>query len=179
MAVQTSANTLAVLQAMQGIILGEALVGGSSPFAALSAADAARYGVSRAVFVGRPKDFNSAYMPQCCLFIPENDATRQPVELVGYAGRVFDTVEVVAQCFADLTPDWWQAEQAILQIRDALWPALLRHELLGGTVPTVAGADAREGRGLCFEEVAGSQYRCYEAIVTVRQQFNITGGRTA
>lgn len=66
-----SPNTLSVLQAMQGIVISEALVGGVSPFAALSASDATRYGVSRAVFVGRPKDFNDGYLPQCNLWIRE------------------------------------------------------------------------------------------------------------
>ncbi len=66
-------NTLGVLQAMQSIILNEALVAGVSPFAALSAADQARYGVTRAVFIGRPKDFSDAYLPQCALWIPQRD----------------------------------------------------------------------------------------------------------
>lgn len=170
-------STLAALQAMQGIILAEALVGGVSPFATLNAADQARYGVARAVFVGRPKDFASAYMPQCCLWIPERDEARQPVQFVGYAGRVFETVEVMVQAFADVTADWWQAEQKILQIRDALWPPILRHLQLGGTVATVTEADAEEGRGLCYEEVAGAQYRCYELRWTFRQQYSIAGGK--
>jgi hypothetical protein len=43
--------TLATLQAMQAIILSECLVGGVTPFAPLSAADASRYSVANAVFV--------------------------------------------------------------------------------------------------------------------------------
>lgn len=37
-----------------------------------------------------------------------------------------------------------------------------------------------EGRGYvkCYEEVGGVQYRCYEAIVLVRQAWNLTGGIT-
>ena len=86
-------NTLGVLQAMQSIILAECLVGGVSPFAALSASDQARYGVARAVFIGRPKDFADAYLPQCALWIPQRDEREQPVELVGHVGRVFDEIE--------------------------------------------------------------------------------------
>ena len=46
--------TFAALRAMQGLILSECLIGGASPFAALSAGDAAHFGVANAVFVGRP-----------------------------------------------------------------------------------------------------------------------------
>ncbi len=169
-------NTLGVLQAMQRIIINEALVGGVSPFAALNASDATRYGVSRAVFVGRPKDFSDAYLPQCCLWIPENDEPEQPVEIVGYSGRVFDDVEVTIQAFTDLRADWYAAEQKILLIRDALWPVVLKHLMLGGTVATVTDADAYEGRGLCYEEIAGVDYRCYELKWQIRQQWSITGG---
>jgi len=177
-ALGSAPTTLLVLQAMQGIILNEALVGGVSPFAALSAADAARYGVSKAVFVGRPKDFRDGYLPQCCLWIPERDEPQQPVELVGFStGRVQDDLEVTVQAFVDLRTDWYLAEQKILQIRDALWPAMLHHVLLGGTVPSVIDADAREGRGFCFEQIAGTDYRCYEAIWSVQQTYNIAGGR--
>src|SRR5579864_4495252 len=109
-------NSLGVLQAMQGIIINEALVGGVSPFAALSASDQARYGVTRAVFIGRPKDFADAYLPQCALWIPERDEREQPVELVGHTGRVFDDTEVTIQAFCDLRSNWWAAEQQILQI---------------------------------------------------------------
>ncbi|HLJ81242.1 MAG TPA: hypothetical protein VKT52_07150, partial [Ktedonobacterales bacterium] len=91
-------GTFAALQAMQAIILDECLVGGASPFAALSSADATRYGVANAVFVGRPKDFKDAYLPQCCLWIPERDEPEQPVELVGFStGRVTDDLEVTVQ----------------------------------------------------------------------------------
>ncbi|HEV2459278.1 MAG TPA: hypothetical protein VGS80_13040, partial [Ktedonobacterales bacterium] len=62
--------TFAALRAMQSLILSECLVGGVSPFAALTSADAARFGVANAVFVGRPKDFKDAYLPQCCVWIP-------------------------------------------------------------------------------------------------------------
>lgn len=178
MPLAAQSNTLGALQALQSIILAETLVGGVSPFAALSSADATRYGVSRAVFIGRPKDFNDGYLPALCLWIPEADAAHQPVELVGHSGRVFDDIEVTAQVFTDLRTDWYAAEQKILQIRDALWPVLLKHLMLGATVSTVTDADAWEGRGLCYEEIGGVQYRCYEAIIGIRQQFSITGGAT-
>ena len=176
MPLATGPNTLGVLQALQGIIINEALVGGVSPFAALSASDATRYGVSKAVFVGRPKDFADVYLPCCVLWIPERDDPQQPVELVGYSGRVFDDVEITVQAFTDLRTDWYAAEQKILQIRDALWPVVLKHVMLGATVPTVTESDAYEARGLCYEQIAGVDYRCYELIVNVRQQWAISGG---
>lgn len=176
MPLPSQANTLGALQALQAIIINETLVGGVSPFAALSTGDAARYGVARAVFVGRPKDFADAALPCCALWLPERDEAEQPVELVGYAGRVLDDLEVTVQVFCDLRADWWAAEQKILQIRDALWPVLLHHLMLGASVPTVSEADAWEGRGLCYEQIAGVEYRCYEAQVGIRQQYTITGG---
>jgi hypothetical protein len=172
-------STLAVLQALQAIIIAEALVSSSSPFATLSAADQARYGVTRAVFIGRPKDFKDAYLPQCALWIPELAERAQPVEVMGYSGRVYDDLEITVQAFADLRTDWYAGEQKILQIRDALWPALLRHTQLGATVATVIDSDAEEGRGFCYETIAGVDYRCYEAIVSVRQTWVISGGVTA
>ena len=172
-------NTLGVLQAVQGIIINEALVGGVSPFAALSASDVTRYGVARAVFVGRPKDFADVYLPCCVLWIPEREEAHQPVELMGHSGRVFDDVEITVQAFTDLRTDWYAAEQKILQIRDALWPVVLKHVMLGGTVATVTEADAWEGRGLCYEEIGGVQYRCYELQLGVRQQYNLAGGVSA
>src|SRR5690348_8906214 len=143
-------QSLAALQAMQAIILSEALVGGTSPFAALSAGDATRYGVARAVFIGQPKDFKDAYLPQCTLWIPPGGAAQQPVEIIGYQGRVFGEIEVVVTAYVDLRADWYAGEQQVLAIRDALWPAVLRHEKLGGSVAGVIEAWAREGKGLCY-----------------------------
>ncbi|HEU5437760.1 MAG TPA: hypothetical protein VFU88_00610 [Ktedonobacterales bacterium] len=166
--------TFAALQAMQAIILAECLVGGASPFAALSTADVARFGVASAVFIGRPKDFKDAYLPQCCLWIPEESET---AALAGLAGRAEAELEARVRVFVDQRPDWYAAEQQILAIRDALWPAMLRHERLGGIVPTVIASEARTGRGLCYEQVAGNEYRCYEAGWWVRQQWSIAGGK--
>ncbi len=166
--------TLAALQAMQSIILSECLVGGVTPFAALSAADATRYGVANAVFVGRPKDFADAYLPQCCIWIPEET---EAVEL-GYGGRVFAEFEARVQVFVDLRTDWYAGEQQALSIRDALWSGMLRHARLGGTVATVIESEAREGRGLYYEQIAGIEYRCFEARWRLRQQWTIASGRS-
>ena len=167
-------GTLAALQAMQTLILNECLISGASPFAALNAADVTRYGVARAIFIGRPKDFNDAYLPQCCLWLPPDS---ESAALAGYAGRAFTEFEAHVLVYVDPRPDWYAAEQQILAIRDALWPALLRHERLGGTVASVIESQARSGRGLCYEQIGGSEYRCYEALWSVRQQWTISGGR--
>ena len=89
-----------------------------------------------------------------------------------------DLIEVTVQAFSDLRSDWWAAEQQILQIRDALWPVVLKHLRLGGAVATVTEADAWEGRGLCYEEIAGAAYRCFELVWAVRQQYVVAGGIT-
>ena len=179
----TAPNTLACLQAMQGIIVNECLVGGVSPFAALAAGDAARFGVGRAVLVGKPKDFKDGYLPQCNLWIPPGEDADQEQELVGYGsgagvgGRVFGEFVAVVTAYVDLRTDWYAGEQQILEIRDALWPALLRHAQLGGTVAGVIEAEAFEGQGLGYELVAGMEYRTYEARWWVRAQWSLSGGR--
>ncbi|HEX6819970.1 MAG TPA: hypothetical protein VF120_16460 [Ktedonobacterales bacterium] len=167
--------TLAALQAMQSIVLSECLVGGVSPFAALSAADASRYGVPSAVFIGRPKDFADAYLPQCCIWGMEGS---EVVEPVGVNGRAHATLAVCVQVFVDLRTDWWAAEQQILGIRDAILGAMAHHTRLGGTAATVMANEAHAGRGLCYEPIAGTEYRCYEAIWELRQQWALAGGRT-
>lgn len=167
-------GTLSALQAMQSIIIGECLVDGASPFAALSSGDSARYGVARAVFIGRPKDFTDAYLPQCCLWLPPE---AEAAKLAGYTGRAFTEFEARVLVYVDARPDWYAAEQQILRIRDALWPALLRHERLGGSVASVIESQARAGRGFCYEQIGGSAYRCYEALWWVRQQWALSGGR--
>lgn len=169
-------DTFGALRAMQTLILSECLVAGASPFAPLSASDATRYGVIRAVFVGRPKDFSDAYLPQCCIWLPP-DTNAESVKLAGYAGRAFSTFDARALLLVDQRADWYAAEQQILALRDALWPVLLRHAQLGGSVASVTASEARIGRGLCYEQVAGVQYRCFEAIWRVRQQWQISGGR--
>lgn len=169
-------GTLAALQAMQSILLSECLVGGVSPFAALTTADSVRYNVARAIFIGRPKDFKDAYLPQCCLWLPPE---AEVAELAGYAGRAFTEFEARVLVYVDSRPDWYAAEQQILAIRDALWPALLHHERLGGSVSSVVESQARAGRGLCYEQIGGSEYRCYEALWWVSQQWTVSGGRVA
>ncbi|HEY1389315.1 MAG TPA: hypothetical protein VGF38_12290 [Ktedonobacterales bacterium] len=171
-------DTFSALQAMQSLILNGCLIAGVSPFAALSASDATRYGVARAVFIGRPKDFSDAYLPQCCIWLP-SDTNAETVELAGYAGRARSTFAVRVLLLVDQRTDWYAAEQQILTLRDALWPVLLRHAQLGGTVASVTASEAFVGRGLCYEQIAGVQYRCFEAIWRVRQQWQVSDGLIA
>lgn len=179
-------DTLGALEAMRSIILNECLVGGVTPFAALSAADAARYGVSYAAFIGRPKDFNDAYLPQLNLWIPpEPDGAAQAsqthpaneVALVGMVGRANAEFEAIVQVVVDMRADWYAGERQALAIRDALWPALLRHERLAGLAPSVTASEARPGRGLRYEQIAGVEYRVFEARWWARQEWLIAGGR--
>src|SRR5487761_2672251 len=176
-------DTLGALEAMRTIILSECLVGGVSPFAALSAADAARYGVSVAAFIGRPKEFNDAYLPQLNLWIPpEPEGGANPanpvnaVELVGMVGRANATFEAIVQVIVDMRADWYAGERQALAIRDALLSALLRHARLAGLAPTVTASEARPGRGLRYEQIAGVEYRVFEARWWARQEWLIAGG---
>ena len=61
--IPTAPATLSLLRAVQTLILNNVLIGGTSPFAALSSADATRYGVANAIYIGEPKDFRDAYLP--------------------------------------------------------------------------------------------------------------------
>lgn len=178
-------DTLGALAAMRTIIVSECLVGGVSPFAALSAADEARYGVSVAAFIGRPKDFNDAYLPQLNLWIPPEPeggaqagmAAANEVALVGLVGRANAEFEAIVQVIVDMRADWYAGEQQALAIRDALLPALLRHERLAGLAPSVTASEARPGRGLRYEQIAGVEYRVFEARWWARQEWLISGGR--
>jgi hypothetical protein len=168
---------------MRTIILSECLIGGATPFAALSAADAARYGVSVAAFIGRPKDVNDAYLPQLNLWIPpepDNAALANAVTeaaLVSGVGRANAEFEAIVQVLVDMRADWYAGERQALAIRDALWSALLRHERLAGLAQTVTASEARPGRGLRYEQIAGAEYRVFEARWWVRQEWLIAGGR--
>jgi hypothetical protein len=168
MPLSSQPDTFGVLRAMQGVILSECLVGGVTPFTALSASDAARYGVSNAVFVGRPKDFADAYLPQCCIYLPPGAET---ATLNGNSGRGSSVIEAVVLALVDQRADWYAGEQQILAIRDALWPVLLRHARLGGSVSSVNASDALIGRGLGYEQIAGVEYRTFAARWRVRQQW--------
>ena len=176
-------DTLGALEAMRTIILSECLVGGVTPFAALSAADAARYGVSYAAFIGRPKDFNDAYLPQLNLWIPAEPAgvaqasAAETVALVGGVGRANAAFEAIVQVIVDMRADWYAGERQALAIRDALWSALLRHERLAGLAQTVTASEARPGRGLIYEQIAGVEYRVFEARWWAQQEWLIAGGR--
>ena len=176
-------DTLGALEAMRTIILSECLVGGVTPFAALSAADAARYGVSYAAFIGRPKDFNDAYLPQLNLWIPAEPAgvaqasAAETVALVVGVGRANAAFEAIVQVIVDMRADWYAGERQALAICDALWSALLRHERLAGLAQTVTASEARPGRGLIYEQIAGVEYRVFEARWWAQQEWLIAGGR--
>lgn len=175
-------NTFGALQAMQSIILTECLVNGVTPFAALSAADASRYGVNNAVFIGRPKDFNGAYLPQVNLWIaPEPEGIGQTpandFALGGLVGRANAEFEAIVQVVVDMRADWYAGEKQTLTIRDALLPVLLHHERLAGMAPTVTASDARPGRGLRYEHIAGVDYRVFEARWWARQEWLQSSGR--
>lgn len=178
----SQANTFGALLAMQSIILSECLVNGVTPFAALSAADASRYGVNNAVFIGRPKDFNSAYLPQANLWIaPEPEgASQTPANdfaLGGLVGRANADFEAIVQVVVDMRGDWYAGEKQTLAIRDALLPVLLHHERLAGMEPTVTASEARPGRGLRYEHIAGVEYRVFEARWWARQEWLQANGR--
>lgn len=173
-------DTLGALEAMRTIILSECLVDGVTPFAALSAADTARYGVGYAAFIGRPKDFNAAYLPQLTLWIPPEAAgasSATAATLVGGVGRANAEFEAIVQVIVDMRADWYAGERQALAIRDALWSALLRHERLAGLAQTVTASEARPGRGLAYEQIAGVEYRIFEARWWVQQEWLIAGGR--
>lgn len=174
--VPTAPNTLAVLRAVQTLILNDVLIGGGSPFAALGSTDAARYGVARAVYIGAPKDFRDAYLPQCHL-VAEDEA----VALVGAQGRASDELLIRLTVVVDFT-DWWAAEQNILALRDAIWPVLLAHLRGGaGTGTSFVALDLPQTaperqNGFALMEVAGVWYRTWTTHLLARQVWAAAGG---
>jgi hypothetical protein len=169
-------NTLGVLRALQTLLVGNVLVGGVSPFASLSSADATRYGVSHAIYIGAPKDFKDGYLPQCQIVVEEESVT-----LSGAQGRAADALHVRITAIADFT-DWWAGEQSILGLRDAIWPVVLAHVRGGASAGTCFVAldasddslTASDGFGML--EVAGVWYRTWTCHVIARQVWAPAGG---
>lgn len=104
-------------------------------------------------------------------------AAANEVALVGLVGRANAEFEAIVQVIVDMRADWYAGEQQTLAIRDALLPALLRHERLAGLAPSVTASEARPGRGLRYEQIAGVEYRVFEARWWARQEWLISGGR--
>lgn len=72
----------------------------------------------------------------------------------------------------DTWDGWYAGEPQILAIRDALWPALVRHARLDETVPTVIASELLADRGLDYEQIAGVAYRLLEARWYIRQRWS-------
>jgi hypothetical protein len=166
----TTGNTLALLQSVQALILANT----GSAFAALSAADAARYGVSRAVFVGAPKEYKDGYLPQCHI-IPEADL----VAVSGGASRVEDVVTCRVRVVVDFS-DWWAAEQAVLAIRDQLLALFATHvrggAAAGGAVVALDVDPKQRGGEFQTVQVAGVWYRSWSVLIEVEQVYVPSSG---
>jgi hypothetical protein len=166
----TTGNTLGMLQAVQTLILANT----GSTFAALSASDAARYGVTRAVFVGAPKDYKDLYLPQCHIV-----AMTDGIIVAGGAARVEDVVRARVRAVVDFS-DWWAAEQSILSIRDTLVLLLGTHVRAGATAGgAIIGLalDEKDQPGV-FEtvQVAGVWYRQWSGMIQIEQVYSPSGG---
>ena len=161
----TTPATLAVLQALQSEILANS----ATTFAALSTADAARYGVARAVFVGVPKEFKDALMPQCHI-IP----IAQHLAVAGVHGRITDVITLRLRVVVDYS-DWWAAEQQVLAIRDLLVPVVLTHlragATAGGALVALASLPGHEVGAFATLTVATVTYRTWELPLTLTQSY--------
>ncbi len=167
----TAPATLATLQALQNLILAST----GTTFATLSAADVTRYGVARAVYIGAPKDLKDTYMPQCQIR-PVADA----VARVGEQGRVTDELLVAVTALAGMD-DWWQAEQTLLSIRDALWPLFVAHVRGGASAGASLVAldlppEHLGGESFVTVEAAGVWYRAWTCHVVATQIWAPAGG---
>lgn len=166
----TTPNTLAALQAVQGLILANT----GTTFAALSGADAARYRVARAVYIGAPKDFKDGYLPQCQL-VPLGEQ----IALVGQQGRVEDAILVRLRVVVDFT-DWWAAEQQVLSIRDQLLPLLATHlragASAGGAVLALVPPPEREHGSFATVTIGEVSYRTWEITLHLIQVYVPVGG---
>ena len=174
--VPTTPATLSLLRAMQTLILTNVLIGGTSPFAALSSADATRYGATNAIYIGEPKDFRDGYLPQCHLVAEE-----EAVMLVGAQGRASDELQIRLTVVVDFT-DWWAAEQSILALRDTIWPVLMAHLRGGAGTGTsfvaldLAEATLQHQNGFATMQVAGVWYRTWTCHLLARQVWAASGG---
>jgi hypothetical protein len=166
----TAPNTQSALQALQSLILANT----ETTFAALSAADATRYGVARAIYIGAPKDFKDRYLPQCHI-VPVADR----ITVTGEQARVNDAITCEIRCVADYT-DWWVAEQQILTIRDVMVPLLATHlragATAGGSLMAATIASVEDRGAFNTLEVAGMWYRMWTCLVTLDQVYVPAGG---
>lgn len=168
--VATTPNTLGMLQSLQALIIANS----GTTFAALSASDATRYGVSRAVLIGAPKDFRDGYLPQLHL-----EPLADQIAVTHAQGRVEDSISVRLRAFVDFS-DWWAAEQNILNIRDLLVPLLATHlragATAGGNLAALALAPGEIAGEFDTVEVAGVWYRAWACVVTLEQVYVPAGG---
>ncbi len=161
----TGPGTLAVLQSLQALILANT----GTIFAALSSADATRYGVARAVYIGTPKDMKDVYVPACQL-IPEAET----IVIAGAQARVEDTLTVQLRVLVDFT-DWWAAEQSILSIRDTLLPVLVTHlrsgAAAGGALVALSPEHTPERGTFDTVKIADVWYRAWSISLSLLQSY--------
>jgi hypothetical protein len=166
----TTPNTQGTLQALQSLILANT----GTTFAALGSADATRYGVTRAVYIGAPKDFKDRYLPQCHI-VPVDDR----ITITGEQARVNDAITCEVRCIADYT-DWWAAEQQILTIRDVMVPLLATHlragATAGGNLMASSIASVEDRGAFSTIEVAEVWYRSWSCLVMLEQVYVPSGG---
>ncbi len=165
----TTPATLAALGALRSTIL----TASGSAFAQLSAADAVRYGVARAVFIGAPLDIPGDYLPQCQL-LPEAGESA----LTGETGRVSESLTVNVRILVDAT-DWWAGEQQLLALRDQLVPALLttlRAGAVAGGALVALGPARWDRQTYSASAIGGVSYRIWSTTCTLWQHYTPPGG---
>ena len=161
----TGPASLAILQSLQTLIIANT----STTFAALSTADATRYGVARAVYIGAPKDMKDVYLPACQLI-----AEAESIVIAGAQARVEDTLTVRLRALVDFS-DWWVAEQSILSIRDVLLPLLITHlragSSAGGNLTAFSAEHTPESGAFETVKVADVWYRTWSAQLSLMQTY--------
>lgn len=189
----TQANSWAMYQAVQYLIFTECLVGGVSPFTALSAAantanpggvsDLVRYGtnpngtVTTAVIIGVPKDMTNRYATQCWVVPPVSEN----VYRVAFGGKSWDYQDVVVQCRtlrSGAGADWYAAQQTLINIRDALYAVMLKHAELPGAANVQASKPEVWSGAPAYTPVveAGLEWDTWTFKWRLKQEYTIVGG---
>lgn len=181
-----SSNTWQVLTAIQQMILTELLVQDSNspstpalPLSPLLTADATRYGVAHAAFIGVPKDWRAGvYARQLHIVtMPENVAWRTNP-------KVWDYAPIYLRLAYSREADWYTAYQDIVKARDVMYKVLLRHAEGTGqaAAPTVQASQIEPGGaggapiGYHLDLTQDVEWDCWGFMWRIKQEWTVSGG---
>lgn len=177
----TAPQTWAVLQAIQYRIWNEVKVGGVSPFSTFSAADQTAFGtnpegtVTTAVYIGVPKDWDVSEYPKQCHIIPP---MQENVYWRGLGGKVWDEQSIYVRVCVSRHDNWYQAQQDIINARDAMYTVFSKHAELPFT-PIVRATKAMQPRQIPayhHDQAIGVDWDCWGFLLWLNQEWFVSAG---